>query len=99
MTSRQWRGVASREHAAAYVQHLRAATLPSLRRLPGFVDASILRREVPEGVEFLIVTRWASLDAIRAFAGANVEAAVVPEAVAAMMVDYDRIVRHYEVLE
>ena len=99
MTSRQWRGVAGREHADAYVQHLRAATLPALRRLPGFIDASILQREVAEGVEFLVVTRWASLEAIRAFAGANVEAAVVPEAVAAMMVDYDRVVRHYEVLE
>ena len=99
MISRQWRGVASREHADAYVQHLRTATFPALRRLPGFVDASILRRVVPEGVEFLIVTQWTSLDAIRAFAGANVDAAVVPEAVAAMMVDYDRVVRHYEVLE
>ena len=72
------------------MEHLRGATFPALRRLPGFVDASILRREVPEGVEFLIVTRWGSLEAIRAFAGANVDAAVVPEAVAAMMVDYDR---------
>lgn len=99
MISRQWRGVASPEHAEAYVAHLRTATFPALRRLPGFVDASILRREVAEGMEFLIVTRWASLEAIRAFAGANVEAAVVPEAVAGIMVDYDRVVRHYEVLD
>jgi heme-degrading monooxygenase HmoA len=99
MTSRQWRGVARPEHADAYVQHLRTATFPALRRLPGFVDASILRRDVSEGVEFLIVTTWGSLEAIRAFAGANVDAAVVPEAVAAMMVDYDRMVRHYDVLE
>jgi heme-degrading monooxygenase HmoA len=99
MTSRQWRGVASPEHADAYVQHLRTATFPALRRLPGFVDASILRREVSEGVEFLIVTTWGSLEAIRSFAGANVDAAVVPEVVAAMMVDYDRMVRHYDVLE
>ena len=99
MTSRQWRGVAHREHADAYLQHLRGATFPAMRRLPGFIDASILRRDVPEGVEFLIVTRWTSFEAIRAFAGANVDAAVVPEAAAAMMVDYDRVVRHYEVLE
>jgi heme-degrading monooxygenase HmoA len=99
MMSRQWRGVASREHADAYVAHLRSATLPALRRLAGFINASILRRQVPEGVEFLIVTSWTSLDAIRTFAGANVDAAVVPEVVAAMMVDYDRVVRHYEVLE
>jgi heme-degrading monooxygenase HmoA len=98
MISRQWRGVAHRERGDAYLQHLRDATFPALRRLPGFIDASILRREVSDGVEFLIVTRWTSLDAIRTFAGASVEAAVVPEVVAAMMVDYDRVVRHYEVL-
>ena len=99
MISRQWRGVAHREHADAYLQHLRDATFPALRRLPGFIDGSILRRELSDGVEFLIVTQWVSLEAIRSFAGANVEAAVVPDAVVAMMVDYDRIVRHYEVLE
>jgi hypothetical protein len=33
-----------------------------------------------------------------AFAGANAEAAVVPPTVHAMMVDHDRVVRHYEVV-
>ena len=98
MISRQWRGVAKAASADAYVEHLRTETFPAIRRLPGFRDATILRRPVPEGVEFLIVTEWESLGAIRAFAGDNVELAVVPEKVQAMMLDYDRVVRHYEVL-
>jgi hypothetical protein len=53
---------------------------------------------VPNGVEFLVVTQWASIEAVRAFAGAEVESAVVPEKVQDMMVTYDRAVRHYEVL-
>jgi hypothetical protein len=36
--------------------------------------------------------------AIRQFAGADPEAAVVPPSVTAMMVDYDRRVTHYEVI-
>lgn len=96
MISRQWRGLARPQFAQAYVEHLQAETFPAIRRLPGFVSATILRREVPQGVEFLIVTEWASLDAIRAFAGDDVETAVVPQKVQAMMVDYDRVVRHYE---
>jgi heme-degrading monooxygenase HmoA len=80
------------------VEHLRTETFPAIRKLPGFVSASILRRAVPEGVEFLIVTNWASVEAIHAFAGANAEAAVVPQKVHDMMVDYDRLVRHYEVV-
>lgn len=51
------------------------------------------------GAEFLIVTTWESLDAIKQFAGADAELAVVPDKVQAMMVSYDRTVRHYEVVQ
>jgi heme-degrading monooxygenase HmoA len=98
MISRQWRGLARTEQADAYVEHLEAETFPALRLLAGFISGQILRRTVPEGVEFLIVTNWTSLDAIRAFAGENVEEAVVPESVQALMIDYDRVVRHFEVV-
>jgi heme-degrading monooxygenase HmoA len=99
MISRQWRGLARPEHAQAYVEHLQRETFPALRRLPGFKGASILRRRLNEGVEFLIVTEWESIDSIRAFAVADAEAAVVPDNVHAMMIEYDRVVRHYEVID
>ena len=98
MIARHWRGVAHAGRAHDYEQHLRLETFPSLTRFPGFVDAAILRRPIETGVEFLIVTRWQSIEAIRAFAGADPEAAVVPQPVEAMMVDYDRRVTHYEVV-
>jgi heme-degrading monooxygenase HmoA len=84
--------------AEAYAQHLQAETFPAIRKLPGFVSASILRRSVPDGVEILIVTHWSSINAIRAFAGAEVETTVVPQKFQDMMVDCDRTVRHYEVI-
>ena len=99
MISRQWRGLAKESHAQAYVEHLRRDTFPTLAKISGFIGASILRRSVPDGIEFLVVTEWTSLDAIRAFAGTNAEQAVVPPAVHDMMRDYDRVVRHYEVVE
>jgi heme-degrading monooxygenase HmoA len=98
MIARHWKGVAKPESAGAYVDHLRHETFPALRKLDGFIDASILRRYVSEGVEFLVVTHWDTLDSIRAFAGDDIEAAVVPERVRAMMVEYDLTVRHYEAL-
>jgi heme-degrading monooxygenase HmoA len=99
MISRQWRGLAKAECAGAYVEHLRTETFPAVGRLPGFVSASILRRPVARGVEFLIVTHWASLESIRSFAGQNVEVAVVPPQVQDMMVEYDRVVCHFEVVQ
>ena len=98
MISRQWRGLARPEHAEAYVEHLRTETFPALRRITGFLSASILRRRTDQGVEFLIVTRWSSIEAIREFAGAEAETAVVPPKVQGMMVEYDQMVRHYEVV-
>jgi heme-degrading monooxygenase HmoA len=99
MISRIWRGLAKPERADDYVQHLQDETFPLLTTIPGFIDAQILRRSVDRGVEFLVVTEWESLQSIQQFAGAGTDRAVVPQKVEEMMIDYDRIVRHYEVLK
>lgn len=99
MISRQWCGLAKPALADAYVEQLRRETLPQLLQIPGFIDASILRRTVAEGVEFLIVTRWDSIEAIQRFAGRDAEVAVVPQRVQGFMIEYDRKVRHFEVVE
>jgi heme-degrading monooxygenase HmoA len=91
--------LAQPNQAQNYVKHLRTVTFPALRKLTGFVSASILSRRLGNGIEFLIVTQWDSLDAIARFAGPDVEAAVVPPEGAAMMIEYDRRVRHFEVIE
>ena len=98
MISRHWKGIVKRGSADAYIAHLEHETFPALGRLSGFVAASILRRETEEGTEFQIVTVWQSLDAIRAFAGADLSVAVVPAAAAALMATYDRFVVHYEIV-
>src|SRR5262245_240783 len=98
MISRHWRGLTKSSHADAYIQHLRSETLPELSKIPGFINASILRRNAQRDVEFLVVTIWESTEAIERFAGRDSELAVVPEKVQRMMIEYDRRARHYEVL-
>ena len=99
MISRQWRGLADPARADEYVHHLRRDTFPQLKSLSGFVDASILRRDLSGGTEFLVVTRWQSLRAIESFAGEDCTVAVVPDRVKDMMIEYDRNVIHYEVVQ
>lgn len=99
MISRQWRGLARAARSAEYEEHLKTETFPALRRIPGFLGASILRRVLDQGVEFLVVSHWESLEAIAGFAGSDLEAAVVPPKVQAMMIEYDRRVAHYDVVE
>lgn len=73
--------------------------LPELKGIDGFDGATLLKQETPDGIEFLVLSRWTSMEAIRRFAGSDVGKAVVePEAIAAL-IDYDRTVRHYEVVE
>lgn len=98
MISRQWRGLARRERAEDYVRHLLDETFVNLSRISGFVKATILRREEANGIEFLIVTYWDSMEPIMQFAGSNPEIAVVPDKVKAMMLEFDLVVRHYEVV-
>lgn len=99
MISRHWKGIAKRERADDYIAHLKSDTFPKLASLEGFVRASILRREVPSGTEFQIVTVWSSLQAIQAFSGADAEKAVVPPVAQAMMVEFDRRAVHYEIVQ
>ena len=99
MIVRAWRGLASPANPTAYPDHFRRSVLPELRRIEGFLGATLLRREKAGAIEFLVLSRWASMDAIRRFAGADVDKAVVePEAIAVLS-DYDRTVLHYEVVE
>jgi heme-degrading monooxygenase HmoA len=95
---RQWRGVVKPGLGDQYIRHLHSATLPSLSRLTGFIDATIFRREVEDGTEFQVTTVWRSVDDIKGFAGDDVTNAVVPPAAAALMVRYDDRAAHYEIV-
>jgi len=99
MISRHWKGIAKPGEADNYIEHLRTDTFPKLSEIDGFITASILKRAVGQGTEFLIITVWESIESIECFAGATADIAVVPESVQAMMIEYDRIVSHYEVVE
>ena len=99
MVIREWRARATTTRSAEYPRHFRNAVAPALKSVPGFLGAQLSERRDGERVEFLVLSRWASMDAVRAFAGANPERAVVePEAVAALS-EYEHTVRHYEVVE
>jgi heme-degrading monooxygenase HmoA len=97
MFSRHWKGITKADLADRYIEHLQTDTFPQLSAIPGFIRASILRREVPAGTEFRIVTEWESMDAIEAFAGENPDVAVVPPKARELLLEYDRTVVHYEV--
>jgi heme-degrading monooxygenase HmoA len=98
MIARAWRGSATVEGAERYAVHFRDSVLPSLRSLDGFHTAYLMRREVDGEVEIRVLTLWASIEAIRAFAGDDLTAAVVEPAAKAALSSYDTTVDSYEVV-
>ena len=99
MIIREWRGRASPKKEEAYPEHFRRAVMPELRRIPGFLGATLCRRSRDDTIEYLVLTRWTSMDAICTFAGAEPEKAVVEPGAVAALIDYDGRVQHYEVVE
>jgi heme-degrading monooxygenase HmoA len=99
MIIREWRGRASPDNMDAYPAHFTTHVLPELRNVPGFLGAHLSRRRHGDLVEFLVLTRWESLDAVKAFAGDDIGRAVVEPRAVAALVEFDPRVQHYDVLE
>ena len=98
MIARLWRGAAEGEgNADAYQRHATATVFPALRDISGHRGACLLKCKTGERTEFLALTLWDSIEAIRAFAGADAERAVVEPVARAALADFDEFARHYEV--
>jgi heme-degrading monooxygenase HmoA len=96
MIARMWRGWTLAEQADRYDRHYRSEVLGTLRRVPGFRGARLLRRTVGRETEFVSLTFFDDLEAVRGFAGPDYEAAVVAGEAREVLVRYDERVSHYQ---
>lgn len=97
MIARVWRGWTAQEDADAYVAYLEQTGATVSRAIAGNRGFWILRRPVDGGrCEFVTVSLWDSLEAVRAFAGEDVEKAVFFAEDERFLVDRELTVTHYE---
>jgi heme-degrading monooxygenase HmoA len=97
MISRHWIGIVKKDRVSDYTEHLEKITFPELKRISGFSDSYFLTRETQEGIEFLVVTEWDSIEAIKKFAGQEYDRAVVPKAAQNMIISFETKVKHYKI--
>ena len=98
MITRLWCGRATAANAPHYQHHATRRVFPSLASIPGHRGAYLLVRKAKDEVEFLAVTLWDGIDAVKSFTGENPEVAVVEPQARAILAAFDRFVSHYEVV-
>lgn len=96
MIARLWHGYTAPENADAYEQLLKKKILPGIHRISGYQGASLLRRNTDAEVEFITLTMWDSMEAIRQFAGGDRSHAVVPPEARRLLVRFDQESVHYD---
>jgi heme-degrading monooxygenase HmoA len=94
--TRLWRGWTASGDADAYQRFLLEELFPAMRGIEGFRGAEVLRRRDGEEVAFVTLTRFDSLEAIRAFAGEDYEQAVIEPPARALLARHSAAAEHYE---
>jgi antibiotic biosynthesis monooxygenase (ABM) superfamily enzyme len=94
--TRLWRGWTASGDADNYERFLMEELFPSMRDIPGFCGADVLRRDEGPEVAFVTLTRFESLASIRAFAGDDYEVPVLEPQALALLSRYDQRATHFE---
>lgn len=98
MITRIWHGWTTPANAPAYENLLLNEIFTGIaaRRIAGYRGISLCKRDAGADVEFVTIMWFDSLDAVRAFAGEDYAAAVVPAKARAVLSRFDVVSAHYE---
>jgi heme-degrading monooxygenase HmoA len=97
MIARIWRGSVAAADADAYADYMLTTGVPGYATIPGNRGVYMLRRQDGDKCEFLMFSLWTSMEAVRAFAGDELETAVFYPEDDRFLVDRDLTVQHWEV--
>ena len=97
--ARVWHGVTPAAKADTYAAYLARTGMADCRATPGNRGVQVLPRMAGGEAHFLFISFWDSMDAIRAFAGEEVERARYYPEDRDYLLELEPTVTHYEVLE
>ena len=98
MITRIWHGWTRQEDADRYEAMLRSEVLPGIHRVKGYNGAFLLRRESGAETEFVTITQFDDIDAVRGFAGEDYTRAVIAPGAEKLLTHYDKHSAHYETI-
>jgi heme-degrading monooxygenase HmoA len=98
MIARAWRGATRAVDADDYLRCLRNTGLADYERARGNRGVLALRRLTGDRAEFLLISLWESDEAVRAFAGEEVERAVFYPEDDRFLIERGEEVAHYDLV-
>lgn len=99
MIGRVWHGWTSPEDADEYQQLLEREVLPGIEtKARGYEGVYVLRRDAGDEVEFVTLTLWESIDAVKTLVGDDYEAAYVPAEARRVLARFDTRSVHYDLV-
>jgi len=99
MIIRLWRGRTPLDKADAYETFTIGRAGPDYSSVPGLRAFFFTRRDLPEWAEFLLITHWDSIEAIKQFAGEDYDKAKYYPEDDDFLLDFPDRVEHFEVFD
>ncbi len=96
MIARIWHGRTPTVKADAYLAFLRERALPDYKSTNGNCAAFVLARTEGDITHFITLTHWESLEAIEAFAGADISRAKYYPEDSDFLLEFEPGVQHFE---
>jgi antibiotic biosynthesis monooxygenase (ABM) superfamily enzyme len=97
MIARHWRGWTKHEDADGYEALLKNKVLPGLKGIAGYKGSYILRKDDADDTEFVVINFFASIEAVREFAGPDYGVPVFEPEAKALLSRIENFATHYEV--
>jgi len=98
MIVRMWRGKVRKDLKSEYVAYLNQTGLADYGKVEGNQDVYLLCQDMEENVEFLTMTFWSSIDAIKKFAGEDYKKARYYPEDEKFLLNFSETAEHFEVL-
>lgn len=98
VVARIWHGRTRTSKADEYYAYLKQAGIQKILAIPGNLGAQVLRRTDGDITEFTVISYWESREAIRKFAGNEIEKARYLPRDAEYLLELEPTVKHFDVL-
>jgi len=96
--ARMWHGQTEAAKADEYSAYLQEQGIKKIQSIPGNLGVQMFRKKGTETADFMVISYWESIDAVKKFAGENYENVYQLPRDSEFLIHPETKVQHYEVV-